>query len=241
MQNILYTSDSRGHIKIDWLESFHTFSFATYHNPDRMSFGLMRVLNDDIVKPSTGFDPHSHQNMEIITIPLEGSLFHQDHLGNRSTIKKGEVQIMSAGTGIMHSEHNPSGTENVNLFQVWIFPKEKQIMPRYGQKAFLEKDRTNKLQCVVSPDERDGSLWINQDAFIYLSRLDKSKSISYQLQNAKEHGVFLMSIDGNVNVNGIALKKRDAIGVWDISVLEIKADSDCEFVLFEVPMDKDLR
>jgi redox-sensitive bicupin YhaK (pirin superfamily) len=135
MDSIFYKSDSRGFVKIDWLESHHTFSFASYHNPDRMCFGLMRVLNDDYVAPSKGFDTHSHQNMEIITIPLEGSVFHQDHLGNRSTIQRGEVQIMSAGTGIMHSEHNPSSSETLNLFQIWIFPKEKQIMPRYGQKS----------------------------------------------------------------------------------------------------------
>jgi len=240
MKSTFYKSDSRGHVKIDWLESYHTFSFASYHNPDRMSFGQMRVLNDDYIKPSTGFDPHSHQNMEIITIPLEGSLFHQDHLGNRSTIKKGEVQIMSAGTGIMHSEHNPSGDESVNLFQIWIFPKEKQIMPRYGQKAFSENDRINQLQCVVSPDERNGSLWINQDAYIYLAKLDQGKSIDYQLQNSSS-GIFLMSINGNLEIGNHSLTKRDAIGIWEISEAKITAKSPSEFVLFEVPMDLESR
>lgn len=238
MDSVFYKANSRGHVEIDWLKSYHTFSFASYHNPDRMSFGLMRVLNDDYVAPSKGFDTHSHQNMEIITIPLEGNLFHQDHLGNRSTIKKGEVQIMSAGTGIMHSEHNPSDSEEVNLFQIWIFPREKQIMPRYGQKAFESKDRMNQLQCVVSPDERDGSLWINQDAFIYLSQLEKDKTIDYKLQNIM-HGVFVMVIHGEVSVGGKTIQSRDAVGVWNTSNLEIKASKDSEFVLFEVPMTEE--
>lgn len=238
METTFYKADSRGHVKIDWLESHHTFSFATYHNPDRMSFGLMRVLNDDYVKPSTGFDPHSHQNMEIITIPLQGSLFHQDHLGNRSTIQKGEVQIMSAGTGIMHSEHNPSASESVNLFQIWIYPKEKQIMPRYGQKAFSETERVNKLQCVVSPDEKNGSLWINQDAYIYLAKLEQGNSIPYKFQNSS-HGAFLMVISGNIEIAKQKLQSRDAIGIWNTNQIDFKATSDSEIVLFEVPM-KDL-
>jgi redox-sensitive bicupin YhaK (pirin superfamily) len=236
MESIFYKADTRGHVKIDWLESHHTFSFATYHNPDRMNFGLMRVLNDDYVKPSTGFDPHSHQNMEIITIPIKGSLFHQDHLGNRSTIQKGEVQIMSAGTGIMHSEHNPSGTEDVNLFQIWIYPKEKQIMPRYGQKAFSETERVNKLQCVVSPDEKNGSLWINQDAYIYLGKLERGKTISYKPQRSK-NGIFLMIISGQVEVGKQKLDDRDAIGIWNTNEIDFKASNDSDVVLFEVPMN----
>ena len=240
MDSVFYKADTRGYVEIDWLKSHHTFSFASYHNPDRMSFGLMRVLNDDYVNPSSGFDTHSHQNMEIITIPLEGSVFHQDHLGNRSTIRKGEVQIMSAGTGIMHSEHNPSSTEVLNLFQIWIFPKEKQIMPRYGQKAFEEKDRINQLQCVVSPDERDGSLWINQDAFIYLSQIEKGRVLDYQLQNIM-HGVYVMVIRGEVKVGNKILQSRDAIGVWNASDVEIQANQASEIVLFEVPMIEESR
>lgn len=235
METTFFKANSRGKTKTDWLDSFHTFSFGDYHDPKRVHFGVLRVINDDIVAPSTGFDPHSHQNMEIITIPLEGSLFHQDHLGNRSTIQKGEVQIMSAGTGIMHSEHNPSSTENVNLFQVWIYPQEKQIMPRYGQKAFLENQRINQLQCVVSPDERGGSLWINQDAFIYLSKMDKGTKLDYKLNNP-DHGVLAMLISGSAQVESQKLESRDAIGISGVKQISIHAAENAELVLFEIPM-----
>lgn len=236
MKTILFTAESRGKSKTDWLESYHTFSFGDYHNEERMNFGVMRVLNDDTVKAGTGFDSHSHQNMEIITIPISGSLFHQDHLGNRSTIKKGEVQIMSAGTGIVHSEHNPATAEVVNFFQIWIFPKEKQIMPRYGQKLFSEQDRINQFQCVVSPDERNGSLWINQDAFVYLSKINKEKSLTYTLQNAN-HGTYVMLVEGNANIAGKDMQRRDAIGITQIEKFEIKTAADTELVVFEVPLN----
>lgn len=236
MKTTLIQANSRGQTKIDWLDSFHTFSFGDYHDPERNHFGLLRVLNDDTVKPSKGFDPHSHQNMEIITIPLSGSLFHQDHLGNRSTIQKGEVQIMSAGTGIMHSEHNPSSTDDVSFFQIWIYPKEKQIMPRYGQKLFAEDQRQNQLQCVVSPDERTGSLWINQSAYVYLSKLTSGKNIEFE-PNVAGQGVLLMSIHGELNVNGQKLNPRDAVTITDIEKISIQALRDSEFVLFEVPMN----
>lgn len=236
MKTTFIEANSRGKTKIDWLNSFHTFSFGDYHDPARSHFGLLRVLNDDTVKPSKGFEPHSHQNMEIITIPISGSLFHQDHLGNRSTIQKGEVQIMSAGTGIMHSEHNPSSSEDVRFLQIWVYPKEKQIMPRYGQKLFDEKQRDNQLQCVVSPDERGGSLWINQDAFVYLSDLKNGKTVDFKLNDSK-HGVLLMSMSGEIQINGQKLKSRDAIAIEDVEKISIQATSDAEFVLFEVPMN----
>lgn len=236
MKTILFKAESRGKSKTDWLESYHTFSFGDYHNEERMNFGVIRVLNDDTVKAGTGFDSHSHQNMEIITIPISGSLFHQDHLGNRSTIKKGEVQIMSAGTGIVHSEHNSATEEAVNFFQIWIFPKEKQIMPRYGQKMFLEEDRANQFQCVISPDERKGSLWINQDAFVYLANVDKEKSLTYTLQNVN-HGVYVMLIQGKAIIAGKDLQPRDAIGIVYADEFEIKTTTDAELVVFEVPMN----
>lgn len=236
MKTLLITSESRGHVKHDWLESFHTFSFADYHDANRMNFGLMRVLNDDIVQPAKGFDPHSHQNMEIITIPLSGMLAHQDHLGNKSTIEPGEVQIMSAGTGIIHSEYNASKTENVNLFQIWIFPKEKQILPRYGQKKFPIDQRKNAFQCVVSPDEREGSLWINQDAFIHLANLEKGTKKQFTLQNP-DHGAFVMIVQGNAKVAGTVLKNRDAIGISETGSFDIETQESTDLVVFEIPMN----
>jgi redox-sensitive bicupin YhaK (pirin superfamily) len=235
MNTDFYAADTRGKTKLSWLDGHHTFSFGDYHNPSRVHFGAMRVINDDIVQPSSGFEPHSHQNMEIITIPLDGMLAHKDHLGNHSTIQKGEVQIMSAGTGIIHSEHNPSNTDTTNLFQIWIFPKEKQIMPRYGQKKFEESDRKNKFQCVVSPDERNGSLWINQDAYISLANLEKGKTLDYELQNA-QHGAFVMVIEGSVKIENQSLNRRDGVAISDAKKIPIQAFSDAEFVVFEVPM-----
>lgn len=237
MKTTFFAASSRGKSKTDWLNSYHTFSFGDYHNVERMNFGVMRVLNDDTVKPGTGFDSHSHQNMEIITIPISGSLFHQDHLGNRSTIKKGEVQIMSAGTGIIHSEHNPSQDEPVNFFQIWIFPKEKQIMPRYGQKSFSENERKNKFQCVVSSDEKNGSLWINQDAHINLASIDEGKALTYKLRNTN-HVTYVMTIEGSIDIAKQSLQSRDAIGIVDASEFEIQAKKKSELVLFEIPTNE---
>lgn len=235
MKTTFFAANSRGKSKTEWLDSYHTFSFGDYHNLDRMNFGMMRVLNDDTVNPGTGFDSHSHQNMEIITIPISGELFHQDHLGNRSTIRKGEVQIMSAGTGIIHSEHNPSKDQAVNFLQIWIFPKEKQIMPRYGQKNFSDGDRQNKFQCVVSPDERNGSLWINQNAFIHLVHMEAGKNIEYKLQDSN-HGTYVMVIDGKVRIGEKELNSRDALGIIDADHFEITSLHGSELVVFEVPL-----
>lgn len=237
MKKIIHKADSRGYADHDWLQSFHSFSFANYHNPEKVRFGLLRVLNDDIVAPGMGFGTHPHDNMEIVTIPLKGELAHQDSTGNKEVIKAGEVQIMSAGSGLTHSEFNNSKKEFVNLFQIWVFPKEKNITPRYDQKIFDPEERKNKFQIVVSPDEKDGALWINQDAFFTLGNFDEGNSVKYEIRN-KGNGVYIMITEGSAEIDGEVLSRRDAIGLSDLSSVEIKLLAKSELLLIEVPMSQ---
>ncbi len=211
MNKIIHKADSRGYADHGWLQSFHSFSFANYHNPEKVRFGLLRVLNDDIVAPGMGFGTHPHDNMEIVTIPLKGELAHQDSTGNKEVIKAGEVQIMSAGSGLTHSEFNNSKKEFVNLFQIWVFPKEKNITPRYDQKIFDPEERKNKFQIVVSPDEKDGALWINQDAYFTLGNFDEGNSVKYEIKK-NGNGVYIMITEGSAEIDGEVLSRRDAIG-----------------------------
>jgi len=236
MKTILHRASERGHADHGWLNAHHSFSFASWYDPSKVHFGMLRVLNDDIVSPGQGFGMHPHNDMEIITIILEGALQHKDNMGNGSVIRPGDVQVMSAGTGVMHSEFNPSSTDAVNLFQLWIFPKEKNIPPRYDQKTFPVEDRQNKIQAVASGYRTNGELYIHQDAVLSLASLEKGKPITYGMK-AEEHGTYIMVINGSVEIAGQALQKRDAIGVWETGSVTITPLDNAELLLVEVPMN----
>ena len=234
-KNIYHKRSTRGHANHGWLDSHHSFSFAGYYDPERVHFGALRVLNDDIVSPGMGFGTHPHDNMEIVSIPLSGSLAHKDSTGRSEIIRTGEVQIMSAGSGISHSEYNASREDNVNFLQIWIFPKSENIEPRYEQKNFPKEDRLNKIQTIVSPDAKDAAIWINQDAWFSLTDLEKGKEIEYTFRKSGD-GVYAFVIEGSVNINGQALDKRDGLGITGSDKLSIVANSDAELLLIEVPM-----
>lgn len=235
MKTVLHRASTRGHADHGWLNTHHSFSFANYRNPERMNFGVLRVLNDDSVAAQRGFGKHPHDNMEIISIPLEGALEHQDSMGNQHVIKKGDVQVMSAGTGIYHSEKNRSGDEDVKFLQIWVFPKERNIEPRYDQIAYNADDRINKWQRVVSP-ESDGSVMINQDAYFSMTNLAKGKSLDYQIAR-KGNGVYAFILEGTVSIDGQDLGKRDGFGVWDTDKICVTASEDAEILLMDVPME----
>ncbi len=238
MKTILYKADSRGFANHGWLKSHHTFSFASYHNPERMHFGALRVFNDDLVQPKMGFGTHPHDNMEIISIPLSGALSHKDSMDNKRAITPQEVQAMSAGTGLTHSEFNDSSDEAVNFFQLWIIPDTRNVSPRYEQKNFDETQRVNQLQVLVesvnSSDE--STLKIHQDAKISRIDLEQGQSLEYRLKS-KDHGVFIMNISGSTQVAEQALDERDAIGISEIDSLRIvSTTTTADILLVEVPM-----
>ncbi len=232
---VLHRADTRGHAKHGWLDSKHTFSFANYYNPERMHFGALRVLNDDTVEAGMGFDTHPHDNMEIISIPLEGDLEHKDSMGNISVIKHGDVQVMSAGTGIFHSEYNRNKDRRTKFLQIWVIPNKKNVTPRYDQMTLKVEDRHNKLQQIVSPDADDAGVWIHQNAWFHLGQFDKGVSLDYNLK-AKGDGVYAFILSGDVTINQQNLKTRDGYGISDVDTLSISADTDAEFLLMEVPM-----
>lgn len=236
MNSVLHKANTRGHANHGWLDSYHTFSFSGYHDPSRMHFGLLRVLNDDRVKGGMGFGQHPHDNMEIISIPLKGALEHRDDTGSHDIIQSGEVQIMSAGSGIAHSEKNASSSEDVNFLQIWIFPKERNIEPRYDQKVFASENRVNKFQVVVSPEKGHHSLWINQDAWFLLGNLKKGFTTDYSLKK-NSNGLYAFIIEGDVTINDQLLNKRDGLGVWNTDKVAIAGDTDAEVLLMEVPMN----
>lgn len=235
MNTVLHKANTRGHANHGWLDTSHTFSFAHYYDPTRVHFGALRVLNDDFVDGGMGFGRHPHDNMEIISIPLSGDLEHKDSMGNVAVIKQHDVQIMSAGTGIYHSEYNKNKDKKVNFLQIWVFPKIRNIEPRYDQITFKPEDRVNKLQQIVSPSKTDEGVWINQDAWFYLGNLKPGFKADYAVK-LKGNGVYAFVISGEVTINGQALTKRDGFGVWDVEKLSISADSDTELLLMEVPM-----
>jgi quercetin 2,3-dioxygenase len=235
MNTVLHKAATRGHANHGWLDSHHTFSFANYMNPDRMHFGNLRVLNDDIVDGGMGFGTHPHANMEIISIPLSGDLEHKDSMNNVAVIRQNDIQVMSAGTGIYHSEYNKSKDTKVNFLQIWVFPKQKDIEPRYDQITLNPADRDNKLQQIVSPSKEAEGVWINQDAYFYLGNLKKGFATKHNI-NLKGNGVYAFVIDGDVTINGQELNKRDGFGVWDVDSLDITATSDAQLLLMEVPM-----
>jgi len=232
---ILHKAETRGHANHGWLNSMHTFSFANYHNPERVHFGALRVLNDDTVEAGMGFGKHPHDNMEIISIPLEGDLEHKDSMGNVSVIRHGDIQVMSAGTGIFHSEYNKNKDRQVKFLQIWVFPNKKNVTPRYDQITLDLADRQNKLQQILSPDIHDAGVWIYQNAWFHLGKFDKGVSAEYTIK-AKENGIYAFLLSGNVTINDQLLSTRDGFGIWDVDGIMIKADSDAEILLMEVPM-----
>lgn len=234
MKSVLHRASTRGHANHGWLDTHHTFSFANYRNPERMNFGVLRVLNDDRVAPQRGFGTHPHDNMEIISIPLEGALEHRDSMGNEHIIKKGDVQVMSAGTGIMHSEKNRNADAEVQFLQIWVFPKQRNITPRYDQITYNEADRVNQWQRVVSP-ENDGSVSINQDAYFSMTKLEKGKALDYNIARPG-NGVYAFILKGAADIDGQDLGKRDGYGVWDTDKITVKATEDAEILLMDVPM-----
>ena len=235
MKTILYPEKERGHANHGWLNAKHSFSFANWYNPDKINFGALRVLNDDIVAPKMGFGTHPHDNMEIITIPLRGKLEHKDSMGHSSVITTGEIQVMSAGTGILHSEFNASQTEEINLFQIWIFPNKRNVIPRYDQIDInYEKAENNFLQ-LISPNADDEGSWIHQDAWIFINKPSKGKEIIYPIKK-DGNGVYIMLINGTITVDGNKLSNRDAIGVYNIKDVRIFVNEDSEILFLDIPM-----
>lgn len=233
---IVHRASTRGGADHGWLKAKHSFSFANYYNPDRIHFGVLRVLNDDTVAPGMGFGKHPHDNMEIITIPLEGAIEHKDSMGNHGVIKYGDVQVMSAGTGIQHSEYNASKEDLLKLFQIWLFPNKKNVQPRYDQVTLKVEDRRNRLQQILSPKTGDGGLWIHQDAWFSMAILDKDFTVDYNVKR-KGNGVYVMVVKGTVTIDGEKLNDRDAIGLWDTDKIQITAGSqDAEVLVMDIPM-----
>ena len=235
MKTVFHKADSRGHANHGWLDSHHTFSFAGYQNKDRMNFGVLRVLNDDVVSEARGFGTHPHRNMEIISIPLEGDLQHMDNMGNSTVIKQGDVQVMSAGTGIQHSEYNKNKDRPVKFLQIWIIPNKIDVDPRYDQVSLQEIETKNTFYQILSPFPEDQGVWINQDAWFHLGDFDPVKEATYTLKK-KGNGVYVFVLEGALEVNGKAIHKRDGYGLWDVDRFDIKTIEPSKVLLMEVPM-----
>ena len=235
MTRIVDTSESRGTANQGWLYSRHTFSFAGYHNPERMGFGLLRVINDDVVEASMGFGTHPHENMEIISIPLTGSLRHKDSMGNQHVIRAGEIQVMSAGTGIEHSEYNDSDDDEVNFLQIWVIPKELDIQPRYDQREIDAGYSNNEFQPVIAPMGTEGVVNINQDAYFSIANIDADKTIVYKKSNSL-NGVYFFLIKGKLNIGNNSLSERDGLGITEEDNIEISSQERSSLLCMEVPM-----
>ena len=233
---IIHKADSRGRADHGWLNSHHSFSFADYYDPERMHFGVLRVLNDDVVSAAMGFGKHPHENMEIISIPLSGDLEHKDSMGNTTVIKEGDIQVMSAGTGIYHSEYNKNPDRPVKFLQIWIIPNKKNVEPRYGQISLDPAKSKNKLQQILSPNPEDDGVWIHQDAWFHLGSLEKGTRLNYELKN-KDDGVYAFILEGEISINGETLSRRDGIGITGEENLELIAVTDSRVLLMEVPMN----
>lgn len=236
MKTIIHRADTRGDANHGWLHSKHTFSFANYHNPERMNFGVLRVLNDDTVSESRGFGSHPHQDMEIVSIPLEGDLKHEDNMGNKTIIREGDIQVMSAGTGVMHSEYNNNPDKPVKFLQIWVIPNKRNVEPRYDQISLKDIAKENEFYQVLSPNKDDQGVWAHQDAWFNIGKFTKGNSDEYKI-NKKGNGVYAFILEGEVELNGEKLSKRDGMGVWDTDSFTVKATEDARVLLMEVPMN----
>ena len=236
MKMIVHKANERGHANHGWLNAYHSFSFGSWYNPEKVQFGMLRVLNDDTIAAGMGFGTHPHDNMEIITIPLEGDLAHKDSMGNGTTIKSGDIQVMSAGTGIQHSEFNPNNNHHTKLFQIWLFPKYRNVAPRYQQITLDKSLEKNDFAQILSPNPDDAGVWIHQDAWFYLSDFDNGFSKKLALKKGG-NGFYVINIEGEIEVNGEKIEKRDAIGIWETNEIVIKANSNAKFLVMEIPME----
>jgi hypothetical protein len=236
MKSISHKASERGHANHGWLNAHHSFSFASWQDPTKVHFGLLRVLNDDIIAPGMGFGMHPHDNMEIVTIPLSGTLEHKDSMGNIGVIKPNEIQAMSAGSGLMHSEYNNSKTEPINLLQIWVFPKARNIEPRYDQRVFSAEEKEGKFKTIVAPVKADDIMWINQDAYFSLGKFKAGSSVDYSIQN-KGNGAYIFMIEGGATIEGNTLGKRDAIGIWETEKISMSVTADAEILVIDVPMN----
>ena len=235
MKTILHKSETRGHANHGWLDTYHTFSFANYYNPDRVNFGALRVLNDDWIASGEGFGKHPHDNMEIITIPLVGAVEHKDSMGNHGEIAAGEIQVMSAGTGIFHSEFNRNQNQELQLLQIWVIPNKRNVTPRYDQISLAAIEKPDELFQILSPNPNDQGVWIHQNAWFYLGELSEGWEGKYEL-NDKNNGVYFFVIEGHVTIAGQALNQRDGFGVSEVAQIEIAADNQTKLLIMEVPM-----
>lgn len=235
-QFVIHPAETRGHANHGWLESYHTFSFAGYYNPERMHFGVLRVLNDDRVDEGMGFGKHPHDNMEIISIPLEGDLEHEDSMGNKTVIRHGDIQAMSAGTGIFHSEYNKNKDKLAKFLQIWVFPNKKNVTPRYDQITLNLEDRHNRLQQILSPNADDEGVWIHQNAWFHLGKFDKDVDTAYAIKS-KGNGVYAFLLSGKMMIDGHEINTRDGIGIWNTDEMHITSlAQDSEVLIMEVPM-----
>ncbi len=236
MNSALHKANTRGHADHGWLNSHHTFSFANYNNSERMNFGVLRVLNDDVVAGGKGFNTHRHDNMEIVSIPLQGDLEHKDSMGNVTVIKQGDVQVMSAGTGVFHSEYNKNKEEEVRFLQIWMFPNTRNVKPRYDQITWSADNAKNKLQQILSPDPNDEGVWVHQNSWFHLGEFELGSEETYTLKD-KKNGVYAFVLEGEVEIAGQALERRDGFGVWDTNKITLKAQNNAKVLLMEVPME----
>jgi len=236
MKKVFHPASSRGAADHGWLQAKHSFSFANYYNSERIQFGALRVLNDDIIAPGMGFGTHPHDNMEIITIPLDGALEHKDSLDNIGVIETDEIQVMSAGSGVYHSEYNKNKDQSVSLLQIWVFPNKKNVTPRYDQKNIKDLKKVNSFYPIVTPSQNGPGMWIHQDAWFHLGEFDKETRINYNI-NKKGNGVYAFLIEGSVQIDGDSLEKRDALGIWDTEKFELLANKNSRILLIEVPLN----
>lgn len=236
MKTVYHSADSRGHANHGWLNTYHSFSFANWQNPEKIHFGALRVLNDDTVSQGMGFGTHPHRDMEIISIPLEGDLEHKDSMGTTAVIRKGEIQVMSAGTGVYHSEYNKNKDEQVKFLQIWVFPREVNLRPRYDQMVIADGAKPNDFQQILSPNQDDEGVWIHQDAWFHLAKFEKGIAKEYQFKKSG-NGVYAFVLKGSAKIGDQSLNTRDALGIWDTDAFTLEATDDAEVLLLEVPME----
>lgn len=235
-KTVFHQASSRGQANHGWLNSFHSFSFANFYNAQKMNFGALRVLNDDTVSGGMGFGTHPHNNMEIISIPLEGDLQHKDSMGNLTTIRQGDIQVMSAGTGVSHSEYNKNTDKDVKFLQIWLLPNKHNVKPRYDQITLIPEDRHNQLQQILSPNQDDEGVWVHQNGWFNLGKFQENIQTEYEIKS-KNNGVYAFVLNGEFKINNQNLSSRDALGIWDTDSIQITAlAANSEILLMDVPM-----